>query len=191
MSTKANSNETERLNSIKQRLEQMVERKWTPLCEKHDLDRVEVWIQDGKEVCVGRVNKYWSSILLADVIRTFNRGHYTFWKGPITTVRPKSGSNFYEVTDGMDVYRAAVIKALDKTGIHVPKVSDSSGSAWLEYFETEVEAQRAAAVLEDPIEEACEQMWNSGVEELEVREFKEPREFLSPGSWYAVIVHYE
>lgn len=190
MSTEANTASVERLNSIKRQLEQMVERKWTPLREKNDSEPMEVWT-DGEIIRVGHVNRLSSPLLSTDVIRTFDSGHYEFWNGTTVSVRPISASEFYEVPDGMDVQRAAVIKALNETGIHVPKVLKSEDAAWLKHFETEEEAERAAAVLKDPIETAYEEMWNGGVEELEVREFEEPREWLASESWYSVLVPYE
>ena len=64
-------------------------------------------------------------------------------------------------------------------------------TVWLKHFETESDAEMAATVLEDPIETAYEEMWNGSVEELEVHEHEEPREWLAPDSWYSVLVHFE
>ncbi|WP_323676872.1 hypothetical protein [Halorubellus sp. PRR65] len=190
MSTEANTASVERLNNIKRQLERMVERKWTPLREKHDSEPMEVRT-DRETIRVGHVNKLWSSLLGADVIRTFDSGYYDFWSGTTVSVQPISASEFYEAPEGMNVRRAAAIRAVDDTGIHVPVISDSGNAVRLKYFETEEGAQRAAAVLKDPIETTYEEMWNGGVEELEVREVEEPREWLAPDSWYSVLVHYE
>jgi hypothetical protein len=189
MSTEANTATVERLNSIKRQLEQMVKRKWTPLLEKTDSEPMGVWI-DEKDVHVGHLNNTWSSLLLSDVIRTFDNGYYDFWSNKTVGVRPTSATEFYEVPDGMDVRRAAAIKAVNESGIHVPEISESWNAAWLKHFETEQEAQRAAAVLKDPLETAYEEMWKDGIEEIEVREFEETREWLAPDSWYSVLVHY-
>lgn len=195
MSTESDSVNADRLNSIERRLEELVERKWSPLCEKHDSEPMEVRrVEDG--VLVGHVNKLWISLLRDDVIRTFDTGYYDIMprptdQGRAVVVRPISQSDYYETPYGMDVNKAAVIEALTETGIHVPKVHDTSGAAWLKHFETEVEAEEAAKVLEPHIETAYNEMLNESVEELEVREFEEPREFLTPDSWYAIIVHYK
>lgn len=195
MLTESDSVNADRLNSIECRLEEMVERKWSPLREKHECEPMEVRrVEDG--VLVGHVNKLWVSLLRDDVIRTFDTGYYDIVprptdRGRAVVVRPISQSEYYDTPDGADVQKAAVIEALTETGIHVPKVLDTSGAAWLKHFETKVEAEEAAKVLEPHIEAAYDEMWNGNVEELEVREFEEPRERLAPDSWYAIIVHYE
>ncbi|WP_394743093.1 hypothetical protein [Natronococcus roseus] len=195
MSTETTPATTERLNSIERRLEEMVERKWTPLREKNESEPIEVQTTDDG-VAIGYVNKMWCQLLMDDVIRTFDTGHHEFRhmnteQGWLVKVRPISASKFYEGSDWMDVRRAAVIEALDKTGIHVPKVLKSGKAAWLKHFETEREAEQAATVLENPIEAAYEEMCNGSVEELEVREFEEPREWLIPDPCYSVLVHYD
>lgn len=193
MSTETDSVNTDRLNSIERHLEEMVERKWTPLCEKHDKEPMEIKKrEDG--VVVGHTN---ARILLRDdVIRTFDTGYYDIYprntdRGREIRVRPIGKSDFYEIPDGMDVNKAAALRALKETSIHVPVVNDSSGGAWFRHFETEAEAEKAVEVLEPHIETAYDDMWNGGVEELEIREFEETREWLAPDSWYSIIVHYK
>jgi len=189
MSTETNTATSERLNSIERRLKQMVERKWTPLREKTDSEPMEVWTEH-ERVYVGHTYDLRWTLLTSDVIRTFDKGYYDIEGGTKVSVRPKSASEFYE-TRGMDVRRAAVIEALDETGLHVPKVTHSRDMARMKHFETREEAERAATVLEGPIEERYEMMCNSGVEELEIKEFEEPRDWLAPDPCYSVIVHFE
>lgn len=189
MSTEADDIPTERFERIEQRLEEMVERKWTPLREKNDSEPMEVWSNE-RGVHVGEVNAFWSPILLADVIRTFNRGHYEFVGGHSIRVCPTNAREFYAVPEGMDVKRAAVIKALDETGIHVPNVRTSMNSARLEHFETRETAERAAAALEEPINSHYEEMWGESIDKVEIREFGEPRDWLAPDPVYTVFVNY-
>lgn len=188
MSIERTSATTERLNSIKQRLEEMVARKWTPLREKNGSEPMEVWI-DEDSVHVGHVNELWGPLLLADVVRTFDSHHYDIRGRTSPTVCPVSKSEFYAIPEGAAASRAAVLKALDQTGIHVPNIYDYSESTQLRYFETEAEAELAAAALEDPISEAYDG-WKTEVTELEVKEWEEPRTWLAPDSWYSVRVHY-
>lgn len=195
MSTEPDSVNVDRLNSIERRLEELVERKWTPLREEHDCKPMEVQ-QTEEGVLVGHVNRLRISLLRDDLIRTFDAGYYDIVprptdRGRAVEVRPISQSDYYDIPDGADVKKAAAIKALKETGIHVPKVLDTSGAAWLKHFETEMEAEEAAKVLEPHIEVAIDEMWHGSVEGLEVREFNEPRKWLAPDSWYAIIVHYE
>lgn len=193
MSTEFESVNADRLNSIERRLEEMIERKWTPLREKHDKEPMKIERkEDG--VVVGHTN---ARILLRDdVIRTFDTRHYDFrprntGRGREILVRPISKSDFYEIPDGVDVDKAAPLRALKETSIHVPVVNDCGGGAWLRHFETEGEAEEAAEVLGPRIETTYNEMWNNGVEEIEIREFEEYREWLTPDSWYSVLVHYE
>jgi len=193
MSTEPDSVNADRLNSIERRLKERVERKWTPLREKHDKEPME--IQRKKDgVVVGHTNA--RIPLRDDVIRTFDTRHYDFRprntdRGREILVRPISKSDFYEIPYGMDVDKAAALRALKETNIHVPMVNDCSGGAWLRHFETKEEAEKAAEVLEPHIETAYNEMWNEGVGEIEIREFEERREWLAPDSWYSVLVHYE
>lgn len=195
MSTELDSVDADRLNSIERRLKKMVERKWSPMREKHECEPMEVRrVDDG--VLVGHVNKLWIRLLRDDVIRTFDTGYYDIVprptdQGRAVVVRPSNQSEYYEIPNGADVRKAAVIEALSETGIHVPKVLDTSGAVWLKHFETKAEAEEAAKVLKNPIETSLKEMWGDGVEELEVREFEEPREWLAPDSWYSVLVHYD
>lgn len=195
MSIETTPTTTERLNSIERRLQEMVERKWMPLREKHDSEPMKIQTTDAG-VTVGYVNRLYSQLLIADVIRTFDTGHYQFFHGNYeqgwrVEVRPISASDFHEIVDGAGVRRAAVFEALGETGIHVPKVVKSWDVVWLKHFESEAEAEEAATVLEAPIKTAYEEMWGGNVENLEIREFKEPREWLIPDPWYSVLVHYE
>ncbi|WP_323676317.1 hypothetical protein [Halorubellus sp. PRR65] len=173
----------------------MVERKWTPLVEEHDYEQMEVKRQEDG-VLVGSLDKYGVKLLRDDVIRQFNSGYYDIdiWftdRGRGVMVRPISKLEFFSVPDGMDVHKAAAIKGISDANVDVPQVVGSSRAAWLKHFETEAEAEEAAEVLKTPIETAYKGMWGDGVDELEVREFEETREWLTPDSWYAIIVHYK
>lgn len=195
MSTKADQVTTQRLQSIEQRLEEMVERKWTPLREENGSEPMEVATTDD-HAYVGYVNRLWSQLLMDDVIRTFDSGYYEFWnvggeRGRQVEVYPTTAAEFYEIPDGADVRRAAAIEALDETGIHVPHIVKSNRALWFKHFETESEAEHAAAALEGPVETAYESMRGKGVEKTEIREVEEPREWLAPDSWYLVLVFIE
>jgi len=191
MSTKLDPNTAERLKSTKQRVEELVEKKWTPMREKNDSESMEVWTNE-YGVYVGNVNRLWERVLRDDLVRKFDDDFYEFGGGGgSVSVCPITASEYYDAPDGMDVKKSAVIKALDETGVHIPSVRGSGQTTWLEHFETREEAERTADVLEGTIRENYEEMWGEGVESLEVRELKEPRDWLAPDSWYSVLVHYE
>jgi|AntDeeMetagen681_2_1112603.scaffolds.fasta_scaffold10733_2 hypothetical protein len=195
MSTELDSVDADRLNSIERRLEEMIERKWTPLREKHGKEPIEIEKTEDS-VVVGYLDKYGADLLRDDVIRLFNTGYYDIDtrctdQGEGVAVRPISASEFYAVPDGTDVHKAAAVEGLSRASVHVPQIYGSSRAAWLKHFETKAEAEEAAEVLKRPIETTFKEMWGDGVEELEVREFEEPREWLAPDSWYAIIVHYK
>jgi len=195
MSTELDSIDADQLNSIERRLEEMIERKWTPIREKHDREPMEIQRKEDS-VVVGHLDKYGADLLRDDVIRLFNTGYYDIDtritdQGEGVAVRPISESEFYAVPDGADVHKAVAVEGLSEASVHVPQIYGSSRAAWLKHFETEAEAEEAAEVLENPIETSFKEMWGDGVEELEVREFEESREWLAPDSWYAIIAHYK
>jgi len=98
MSTELDSVDADRLNSIERRLEEMIERKWTPLREKHGKEPIEIEKTEDS-VVVGYLDKYGADLLRDDVIRLFNTGYYDIDtrctdQGEGVAVRPISASEF-------------------------------------------------------------------------------------------------
>jgi len=130
MSTELDSVDADRLNSIERRLEEMIERKWTPLREKHGKEPIEIEKTEDS-VVVGYLDKYGADLLRDDVIRLFNTGYYDIDtrctdQGEGVAVRPISASEFYAVPDGTDVHKAAAVEGLSRASVHVPQIYGSA-----------------------------------------------------------------
>lgn len=194
MSTTADSPSDARLRHIKTRLEDMVERMWTPHREEQELEPLEVGISDDRAY-VGYVGKIDCRLLQDDVIRTFNNGYYQFdwWHteeadGDGISVKPITAEEYYDVPRGMDARKAGVIEACEETGVHVPHVQTKMKSTWLQHFESREEAERNLSVLRESIEKQYEK-YNIDIKEFEIREFGGHRDYLQDESWYGIIIH--
>lgn len=183
-------------DEIENRLREMVRRKWTPLRRANDEKPMDVWL-DGFGVHVGHVNQRYKPTLVADVARTLPFGYFEHRlgfsdeEGYSIGVRPVSESEFYDTPDPIRSPQDAVVKALNETGFHVPLVwSHGSHGARLRVLETEAEAERIKTRLEGRIDCCYEGRANHGVEGLTVQEFDEFRDWLSPDSWYEVVVNF-
>jgi len=156
----------------------MIERKWTPLREKHGKEPIEIEKTEDS-VVVGYLDKYGADLLRDDVIRLFNTGYYdidtrcTDQGRALRCVRLVRRNSTLSRRDGRS--EAAAVEGLSGPASTFRRFTVLFRAAWLKHFETKSRSRRSCRGAEEAHRNYVQGNVGDGVEEPEVREFEEPR----------------